>query len=73
MGWSKRVRGITKHEIVIQISFVRPTDYTTVNAKAMVTKITSYDVLVGWGGFCIPWESPWIFGRRLFIIDQDGK
>ncbi len=47
MGGLKKVRGITKHEVVIQVNPIRPTNYTMAHAKGMVTQVTSYDVLVG--------------------------
>lgn len=46
MGGSERAHEISKHEVVIQINLVKPTDYTTIYDKALVTQATSYDVLV---------------------------
>jgi hypothetical protein len=47
----ERAQGITKHDVVIQVYLVKPTYYTTVCAKTVVTQATSYDVLVGGGNF----------------------
>jgi hypothetical protein len=47
MGGFERVRGITKHEVFIQINPIKPIDYTTVRVKAMVMQATLYDVMVG--------------------------
>jgi hypothetical protein len=71
MGESKRAWGITKHEVVIPVNFVKLANYTMVCVKAMVVQATSYDVLVGGGGgqFFNRLDSPWIFGKRLFIIN----
>ncbi len=46
----KKVQGITKHEVVIQVNLIKPTDYTTIHVKAMITHVTSYNVLVGGRG-----------------------
>jgi hypothetical protein len=72
MGGSEIVQGITKHEVIIQVNPIRPTHYTTVRVKEMVMLARSYDVLVE-GAILYPWESPWIFGKGLFIINHDGK
>jgi hypothetical protein len=68
MGGSKKAQGITKHEVIIQVNPIRHVDYTTFHAKTMVMQAIPYDVLVG-GQFCTPWESPYIFGRRLLIVN----
>jgi hypothetical protein len=73
MGRLKKAPRITKHAVIIQVNPIKPTNYTIVHVKAVVMQATSYDVLVGGGEFCIPLESPWIFGKRLLIINQDGK
>jgi hypothetical protein len=49
MGGPKRARGLTNHEIVIQINLNKLADYIIVHARTMVTNVTSYDVLVGVG------------------------
>ncbi len=46
MGKLKRVKGITKHGVAIQVNLIRPTNYTMVYAKAMATQATSYNLLV---------------------------
>jgi hypothetical protein len=47
MGGSKRVQGITKHEVIIHVNPIRLVDYTIVHVKVVVTQATSYDVLIG--------------------------
>jgi hypothetical protein len=46
MGGSKKRQGLTTKEIVIQGNLNKPTNYTTMQAWAVVTHVTSYDVLV---------------------------
>jgi hypothetical protein len=46
MGGLEIARRITKHEVVIQVNPIRPTNYTMIHVKAVVTQATSYDVLV---------------------------
>jgi hypothetical protein len=72
MGGSKRAQGITKHKVVIKVNHVKPIDYTMVHVKTMVTKATSYAVLVR-GVVLYLLGVTWIYGRRLFIINYDGK
>ncbi len=45
MGGSEKVHKISKHEVVIQINPIRPTNYTMIYAKVVVTQVTSYNVL----------------------------
>jgi hypothetical protein len=67
MGGSKRAQGITKHEVFIQVNPIRLVDYAIVCAKAMVTKATSYDVLIG-GGNSVPFRShPRFLGGKCLL------
>jgi hypothetical protein len=47
MGGSKKVRRLTKYEIVVHVNPNKPTNYTTMQAQIVVMHVTSYDVLVG--------------------------
>jgi hypothetical protein len=47
MGKLERVQGVMKHEVVIQVNPTKSTDYTTMQACAVVTQVSSYDILVG--------------------------
>jgi len=47
MGGSKKVRRLTKQEIVIQVNPNKPIDYIIVQARVVLTHVTSFDVLVG--------------------------
>jgi len=49
MGGLERARGLTNHEIVIQVNLNKLANYIIVQAQTMVTNVTSYDVLVGGG------------------------
>jgi hypothetical protein len=57
MGGSKRIRGIIKHEVIIQFNPIKLVDDTTFHAKVVVMQVILYDVLVG-SQCCTPWESP---------------
>jgi hypothetical protein len=72
MGRSKKAWGITKRKVVIHVNPIRLTNYTTVRAKVVVTHATSYDVLVR-GVVLYLLGVTLDFGRKLFIIDQDGR
>jgi hypothetical protein len=47
MGASKKAQSLIKHNVVIKINFNNVVGYTTVFIQAIVTQVTSYDVLVG--------------------------
>jgi hypothetical protein len=52
MGGSKRVWGITKHEVVIQVNLIKLVKYTMIHVKAMIMQATSYDAT--WGAIFVP-------------------
>jgi hypothetical protein len=72
MGGTEYTTTITKGELALKLNQDDIEDVSFMKVKAIITEAKSYDVLVG-STVLYLWGSPWTFGKRQRVIDQDGK